>query len=485
MKLPKKYKPLVLALGALILVGAAYLLIINLIPEPVEEEETSTAEYYKITDYALKNLDHITFTYDDGYSYTIKLTHKSETSRTYAIEGKPQYSFDTSAISTACLSMSSISTSKRIGEDVQDLSPYGLDNPTAVIEFEGTDGTKTKVTLGSASAIGSYTYALKDDSRDVYMLSSYVTKYLLSRDTDYRELELLSLNEETPTEDLQSLSIIHHDEPMFAYRVLTDAEMEENPDIASRLMMTVPFENQLNDATLSTYLLSYLMSVKATGVAEDAPQDLARYGLTSDLTVLEWTLSDGTTTGKLTLSQPTEDGIRYGYAQGIDSVLTFNAADFDFLDTFNYKRTLYRLLWTYSIKELAGFDVTAHGETHEIRLFDPTTEESDAGQTFWATFDGEELREENARRLYVRVLSPSVYDLTDETTEIADTPEWSAVIHFDTGRADETIEFYQINSRYYAAYRNGEPTGFYVNLIDLQAIDTAIEIIQEGDLIPS
>ena len=80
MKLPKKYKPLVLALGALILVGAAYLLIINLIPEHVEEEETSTAEYYKITDYALKNLDHITFTYDDAL--VAFLTHKSF-SRTY------------------------------------------------------------------------------------------------------------------------------------------------------------------------------------------------------------------------------------------------------------------------------------------------------------------------------------------------------------------------------------------------------------------
>ncbi|MEA4823399.1 MAG: DUF4340 domain-containing protein [Clostridiaceae bacterium] len=484
MKLPKKFKPLIFALGALILVGAAYLLIVNLTPEPVEDEQTNNTQYYQMTDYELKNLDHITFTFDDGYTYTIKLTHKSETSRTYSIEGKAQYSFDTSSLSTACLSMASISTSKFIGEDMQDLTAYGLDKPAVVVEFEGTDGAKTKLTLGSTSAVGTYTYAMKDDSTDVYMLSSYVTKYLLARDTFYRKLTLLTLDSEAPVNDVAGLTITNRDEEMFSYKYLSDEEMEQNPDLSVRLLMTYPFENQLNEATLSTYLLNYLVDVTADSVVEDAPKDLAKYNLTSDLTVFEWTLMDGTT-GKLTLSQPTEDGIRYGYASGIDSVLSFDAEDFAFIDTFNYKMTLYRLLWTYSIKDLSGFDVNAHGETYEVRLFDPTTEEADAGQTFWATFDGEELREENARRLYVRVLSPSVYDLTDESMEVSGEPEWSAVIHFDTGRADETIAFYQINSRQYAAYRNGEPTGFYVNLIDLQAIDTAIQTIQAGDLIPS
>ncbi len=57
-------------------------------------------------------------------------------------------------------------------------------------------------------------------------------------------------------------------------------------------------------------------------------------------------------------------------------------------------------------------------------------------------------------------------------------------MHFDTGRADETIAFYRMNARQYAAYRNGEPTGFYVNLLDLQKIDEALAIIASGDLIP-
>ena len=39
MKLPKKFRPLIAALGALIVIGVAYLLIITLTPPPPEKEE--------------------------------------------------------------------------------------------------------------------------------------------------------------------------------------------------------------------------------------------------------------------------------------------------------------------------------------------------------------------------------------------------------------------------------------------------------------
>lgn len=484
MKLPKKFRPLIAALGALIVIGVAYLLIITLTPPPPEKEEEPRADSYQMVKYELKDLDHVTLSFADGYEYTIQLTHKSSSSRSYAIVGKEEYDFNFTSLSTACMSMSSITTTKFIEADA-DFSKYGLDHPQAVAVITGVDGTSTKLTLGDTTAVGSYTYCVKNDERDVYMLSSYVTRYLLQKDYAYRNLSVTKYSEESPTEEISAFSMSDHDQPIFAYRYLTDEEMEANPDRSVRLWMTYPIEYSLNDVTLTNELINSMLMLSAKAVVEDAPADLAKYGLTSDLTVLEFTNMDGTYV-KLTMSQPHDDGLRYGLLSGQNSVFSFKAEDFEFVSKFDYTKTLYRLLWMYNITDLAGFDLTAHGVTYNIELFDPTKEEKDnEGKTFHATFNGKELREENCRRLYVRVLSPSVYDLADPNTEVAAEPDWSAVIHFDTGRADETIAFYKMNARQYAAYRNGKPTGFFVNLIDLQDIDEAIDLILRGELIPS
>ena len=297
--------------------------------------------------------------------------------------------------------------------------------------------------------------------------------------------QIISLDEEAPETGLTGLTLVRHGEEVFSYRLYDDEEMKQYPDFTVRLVMTYPFVNQLNDAMLNELLLSNLVNISAKEIIEDWPKDLAKYGLDADVDVLTWTLADTGEEKQLTLSQPTEDGIRYGMMRGMDSVLTVGADKFEFIEKFDYTRALYRTLWSYNIKDLAGFDVNAHGEVHEIRVYDPTKEESEAGAEFWATFDGEELREENARRLYIRVLSPGLYDLTDAEVDTSVEPDWSCVIHFDSDRADETIAFYRLNGRQYAAYRNGKPTGFYVNTVDLQEIDRALEIIKEGDLIPN
>ena len=487
MKLPKKYKPLAFALAALILVGAAYALIVLLIPEPPEEPEKDiTAGYTTLVDYELKNLDHVDFRFADGYEYTIKLTHKSDVSRSYSIVGKEEYDYDFTSISSACLSLSGISSSRLVEENAQDLAKYGFDEPQANVMIYGTDGTSVKLTVGDATGVGEYSYVIKDDGDDVYLISSYSTRYLISKDFYYRKKDIFTLNEEDPSADVQAIQVSKNGEMLFDYVTLTEEERDAlDPDLDTLAYMYAPVEHSVNTTTLSDYLLSNMMNVNFNDVVEDRPTDLAQYGLDSDTLNLKVTLSDGTTSN-IMLGDVTEDGSQYGMLGGVNSILLFDEDDFAFLNDFDFSRLIYRLIWTYNIQELSGFDVTAHGVTHSVELFDPDKDEEEAGEEFWATFDGKELREENCRRLYIRVLSPSVYNLTDEQMNAAAEPEseWSCNIHFDTGRSDETISFHKINARQYAAYRNGEPTGFFVNINDLEAIDEALDIIAKGDLIP-
>ena len=487
MKLPKKFKPLIAALIALVLVGAAYALIVLLAPEKEPEVKPDASEgYTSLVDYELKDLDHVDFAFPDGYQYTIKLTHKSESYRTYSVVGKEEYDFNYTNISSACMSVSNISTSRVVEEDVKDLSKYGFDKPQAEVTVYGTDGTSHKVTVGAEVGVGDYTYAIWDDGDDVCLLSEYSTRYLLNKDYAYRENKVMTLDEEDPSTSVKGMIVRNHGEELFNYTTLSEEEMEKlDSDVDTALYMTVPTRHSVNSATLNDYLLSNMMTVNFDEVVEDAPKDLSKYGLADDVMELKIDLTDGSSVN-LTISQPTEDNIRYAIIGGVNSVVTFDSEDFDFLDDFDFSSLIYRLIWTYNIQQLAGFDVTAHGETHSVQLFDPDPDEKEEGKTFWAKFDGKELREENCRRLYVRVLSPFVYNMTDEEMEATaeKDAEWSCVIHFDTGRSDETISFHKINARNYAAYRNGEPTGFYVNIIDLQAIDEGLELIAKNDLIP-
>lgn len=487
MKLPKKYKPLAFALAALILVGAAYALIVLLIPDPPEEPEKDiTAGYTTLVKYELKNLDHVDFEFADGYQYTIKLTHKSDVSRSYSIVGKEEYDFDFTSMSSACLSLSGISSSRLVEENAPDLAKYGFDEPQAKVTIYGTDGTSVKLTVGDATGVGDYSYAIKDDGNDVYLISSYTTRYLLSKDYYYRNKDIFSLDEEDPASGVQAIQVSKNGEMLFDYVMLTEEERDAiDPDLDTLAYMRTPVEHGVNTTTLSDYLLANMMTVRFDDVVEDRPTDLAQYGLDKDTMNLKVVLNDGTTSN-ITLGKITEDGSRYGMLGGVNSVLLFDAEDFEFLDGFDFTSLIYRLIWTFNIQELSGFDVTAHGETHYVELFDPDKDEQEEGKEFWATIDGKELREENCRRLYVRVLSPSVYNLTDEQMNADADPEaeWSCSIHFDTGRSDETISFHKINARQYAAYRNGEQTGFFVNINDLEAIDEALTTIAKGDLIP-
>lgn len=481
----KKFRPLVIALCCLLVVGIGYALILALVPDLVEETYV-LPEYSTITPYEIKTLDRIEFSFDDGYEYTIALGQDATLNRSFSIEGKSQFYYDESSLSNACLAIASISTSRSYAEDAMESSVYGLDNPRAVIDVYGTDGTSVRILVGDPTRVADYCYVQKEGDDAVYMVSGYTAKYLTNTDHAYRSRVIFAYTDEDSIfSEIDAIDISVGDEPVFSYHVGTEEEMEAQPyGLAVSAYMTEPIEYPISKDRLLDEFLTNIVSLTANAIVEDEAKDLSKWGLDSD-NLLHFVVSntDGTRID-LTLSEPTEDGLRYGIMAGVNSVYEFDESDFAFLDDFHYKNVLYKLFWSFSIMDCSVAEITYNGTTHRMEFFDPTTDETEAGETFWATFDGKELREENCRILFGYMLSPTIYDLVPEGYVPSGDPTCVLMIQTDDG-VKHDIELYAINERQFAAYLDGVETGFLVKKDAISNITKSVDIILEGDLITS
>jgi len=480
----KQLRPLAITASIMVLLAVGYLLLRLLVPDLLTPDKNDTSNF-EVTGYALSELDHVAFDFADGYRYTVQLTHVSASNRTIAVVGKENYPFDSTSLSSAVATLGSI-TASRSYEDVTDLAEYGLDNPQAVVEVGGTDGTSVTLLVGSGTSVGEFAYVMKqdDESHTVYVVNSYAAKALLAKDMEYRDNSFLTV--EDYTSEFRRVTVGCNDETVFDVYQFTQAEISADEDIWYSWYLYAPVEYGADSAALDTYFFQYFGTITAKSVVEDAPEDLARYGLDPSVDGAKvWTvtiLMQDDSTVKLTLSEPVEiDGTsyRYGMVAGVNSVCLFSADDFTYLTEENWLRYKYKMAWTYNLFDVATVELTMDGSYHIMEVDAPTNEEKET-KAFTGSFDGAELTENNGRQLYALIMGTTFYDSTSEEPEHEAAANMTIRMTLKTGKS-ETVDFYAMNSRQFAVYKNGEYTGSYVNVNALDDIRTAVEKILTGD----
>ncbi len=481
----KKYRMLIACVIALLVIAASYFAIILLVPEEaIEPGETTPV--YTLVDYTTTDIDRIDITHADGYSYAIlgKTVENSSgaVSRNYIIEDKGRYEFNRSEISSAVMAMSNITVNSITDEAPVSLTTYGFDAPSAIVTITPYKeiGEPVTVILGDPTPVGSGYYATVDGKPEVYVLTSHVTRYMLARDTTYRNLQVTSYTD-VGTE-IRSVDIIENGKTQLGILIRTEEEYNAlNDPYAPTSQLTAPVNLDANDVIVGNEFLPNLAQISALSIVEDGTANSDKYGLSENTTVIEIKNVDGTSK-KFTLSQPDGSGYRYGIVAGIDSILLFNGADFDFINV-DYKTLLYKILWTHNIEDVARVEMDLAGEKHtlDFTFSEPKQESAVEGiepaLTLHAKLNGADISENNGRRLYAKVLSPMLYDFSEGMAKGA--YEYKLKIIYADGR-EFTMDFARLNDRQYAAIRDGKDTGFYVNVNDLTAIKTAIEKVQNG-----
>jgi len=482
----KKYRPLIIAAIVLVVILAAYLLIVMLTPEQqIDTSADSQVEKttYVLTDYELTDVDYMKFTYHDGYEYVIDcvVTYNDAgvASRNYFIEGKSQYDYDRNALGMAAMNLADISTTSYVEENPKDIAKYGLDDPYVTFEIADNGGNKSVVHFGDANPRGSGSYAIEEGGDKVYNLGSYVSEYLIRDDKSYRTLTVTNYADYTA---IKHLLVSQPGKETIEMGSRTADEMAAIGLYASQFYFTQPIEREANDTTLAEEILPSLLAISAYQVVEDSVDNLSEYGLDGeDVTVIEITDAEDVTK-KLTLSAVDENGYRYGVISGVMSVYQFDSSIFDAILNMDYREYINKLIWLHTITDVGTIELNIKGEKHVLELFDPTPEEEEAGKVFEATFNGGEIVEDNVRRLFARVHSPTFYDMIEGEVKPVEI-EYEFKIIYDEEDVEDVLQFAPINDRQYIAYLNGEATDYYVNVNDLKAIEKAIETIEKGDIL--
>ena len=170
----KSLKTIIIAGIVLVVFVIATIVVIN-IPQTAEaEEETSTEESTAETVYVI-NKDYSTlerFTVipterevdeDTAYAYAseeldVKIIRSEDEdgNEVYEYDASPdpgKFEYDTSKFRSMMYTVTSISAVNLVEEDAENLSDYGLDEPTAVVKTYYSDGSEVDIIIGSQAPV--------------------------------------------------------------------------------------------------------------------------------------------------------------------------------------------------------------------------------------------------------------------------------------------------------------------------------------------
>ncbi len=474
-RIPKRWRPLIWAGVIVLVLGLAYAGVRIFFPEEVAEDEGPTrSDYDYLVHYDSSKIDSMKFEFADGYSYEVKLSRSiadtGYTVTSYAVTGKGEYAYDTTAFSNLIAATCSITSANTAVEAPEDLSVYGLAEPAVRVTYTDLDGGQSVVLVGDQAPVGSSYYAMVEGGDRVYVIGSYNADYLLKKDMAYRDLTITSY--EDPAAELDRICITRTPEEVIEVRRQTPEELAERGLFATTFQIKQPYDLGVNGVYLEEYVLNHLLSINAVQVLIDRPEDFSAYGLAEeqDPVCIELDNADGTSR-RIYLGHVAEDGTVYVRLSGVTSVYTCNPEDFSFINV-TYGDLMDFALWTYMINDVKSVEMELDGESHILELANVTDESLDA----W--LDGEEISEVNARMLYTRVLQIYSYDVLPEGAEPGEVV-YSFRINFLDG-TDSTLEFARIGERSFAVSRDGRELGLYTRIASFQSVEQGIEDIKTG-----
>ncbi len=157
--------------GALAVLGGAYGGIV-LINQHNEEKATeqSKAEKEANTFYLSQIEEPVAISYTNSYG-TFAFSYDTE-NETWSYDDDEHFPVTQSYLTSLSSDMKGLTATRKLEEVQDDLSVYGLDNPTLSITAKGSDDTEVTVLIGSVNSYSSDYYAKVEGADDIYTIAS-------------------------------------------------------------------------------------------------------------------------------------------------------------------------------------------------------------------------------------------------------------------------------------------------------------------------
>lgn len=347
----KNTKKLLGLVGALAVLGGAYGGIVWINQNNEEKAaEQSKAEKEANTFYLSQMEEPVSISYTNSYG-TFAFSYDTE-NETWSYDSDEHFPVTQSYLTSISSDLKSFTAERKLEEVQDDLSVYGLDNPSCTITAKGSDDTEVTIQIGSLNSYNSDYYAKVEGSDDIYTIaSSYVsdisndisalqekesfptitstsiTDVQLSKDGITLDMEKEVTQEpateeaETGSESKESESEVSEEETTKAVSDSTEEGLTEEESTVemvdvTRWVFTQDNKTQRVDESDDIHdLLVNMVGLTFNDCADyyADEEEKESYGLTDDAAVLTITYQSGEeeTTLKLTIGATTEDDAYY------------------------------------------------------------------------------------------------------------------------------------------------------------------------------
>lgn len=445
----KNKQIIIFSLIGLAVLGLVIALLMLTDPSASAQEETTTeettidenliisqAEEGEIASISIKNA------LDD---YTIVRTVDKEGKVSWSIEGvdiDPGL-YQSSVFETVAGYAEDLTAKEMVEGNAEDLSKYGLDNPTAEVTVTKTDGTETGFILGNSAPAGSYTYIARKGENDVFTNYTYkVNSFCNYSRLNYIITQVIDSYDSSNTPTVQKITVKRKDlEEDIVLEALP--ELPEDSDSISVFshQFTSPYNVNLDLSAASDYVYAmYGLTADQAAYLEVTDETKALTGLDDPFCEVSMLVED--TIYRLYIGNPIEEeytdetsGVTttaitgyYGYCNKVPDVIYIFSPDTVFwvtMDVEDYISKIFLMPYIYDLTEVSyddgetSFTVTIEGNSDEshFTLADGTEVDGELFKTMYEYMvqaRGEEIYTDEAKG---KLLATYTYKYEDAARE--------------------------------------------------------------------
>lgn len=348
---------------------------------------------------------------------------------------------------------SRIPAERLIADAPEDLSQFGLDSPAAVATVVTADGTSRTVEVGNRAPSGYSYYMKRRGENTVYLVDTLYAHRLLYELSDFRDRSLVDPVEYMNLEHLYlrnrsgEIEMMPSDEDDVLYEVY-----------AGVYKLTKPYRIERGvDSEKLMELLNSLPSFTIREFVDDAPTDLAKYGLDRPQAELRVRDKNGASL-HLLFGSPRDDETIYVKAADDRKVVTIDSYGLQLLTVTPFTLvSKFALIIAIDAVDRIEIGTPERSWTAEIRRTekpgDDPSAEPEVVETFF--FDGHEVEDSRFRKYY-QVLIGLLTDGENRTPRPGK-PDLEITFHLteEKGGGSVGISLVPYNRDFYQVYRGG------------------------------
>jgi len=390
-------------------------------------------------------------TKDDGTKETVKEKVK--------VWVTPDFDVDSSEVDDIALSGETVTTKRRIDENPQDVSVYGLDDPY-IVTFVSEDGKEEKVEIGDKTPTQDSYYVRRSGDTAVYTISSYRGDILRSGKLDILNKNLHKFDNITSA-NFTSLNFEKDGELVF------ESYKDSSED---QWYFSKPLKRKV-DATQFPKFLEWLAAFKVSEYVEENPSDLAAYGLDDPKYVFNYNLKGREFTLKLGSKSESK---HYAMMEGHPYVFNVSASDLNFVD-FPMIDLMDRFIYIPTIYDVEKLVIEIDNRVDTL-LINANKEDPEKEEFY---FNGRKIDDKTESQF--RGYYQGAIGLTGDRMDLAATPEGNAEIRLTytmrEAKPDKVVvvELIPTEDGYgYYLMKNGEYSGLIMGKRKLDDPDLGI-----------